>query len=256
MKHVIITHYTPSPKDFVTQWMGANAPERYVKFNLFLPALIEQVQITCWSIQHNAVFKQETERERVGWRNNICHAVSIQLPPTHFSQNIHVYTRCVRLTFWFVSMVTRRIDDLLSLAGNCAVWQSLSALGVSRSVTLLSNWKAFNTSDGLACTTSTAQSAFDPKVHNVFSSARHWSLSWARLIHSASLKFPSTHTCRPMFTAWPLPFIFRLKFYRHCSRPLIAHLSCFDHCLVTLKRKRTLDNKQTKTWRTVERQTL
>jgi hypothetical protein len=53
------------------------------------------------------------------------HALSIRLPPTHLSQNIHVYTTCVRFRFWFVSMATRRIDPLLSLAGNCAVWNSL-----------------------------------------------------------------------------------------------------------------------------------
>lgn len=108
---------------------GSECVRRYLKFNLFLPTMsnlrVERRPITCSSIQHDVIFQKKEKRKRgVGWRNKICHALSIPPPPTHFSQNIHVYTRCVRLTFWFVSMVTRRIDLLWSLAGNCAVLHS------------------------------------------------------------------------------------------------------------------------------------
>jgi len=157
----------------------------------------EQRQITCWSIKHDVILQKKEKRRGVGWRNKICHALSILPPPTHFSQNIHVYTRCVRLTFWFVSMVTRRIDLLWSLAGNCAVRYSVASLGVSRSVTLF-NYLAFNTPHGLACTT-------------LLRTQCSWPQSTLRVLKNPSLvpilrqmnpilifTFPATHMIRPL----------------------------------------------------------
>jgi len=57
---------------------------------------------------------------------------------------------------------------------------SVPSLGVSRSVTLLSNYEAFNTPAWFSLHYPTGQSALDPKVHYVFSRTRHWSLSCAR----------------------------------------------------------------------------